>query len=157
MKTTKVPQQYKQAIEKSEPSSVASSPLRFRSPLDLLWGDISSGNVCVAGDAFHPMTPYMGQGGCAALEDGVVLSKYLGEAITARGGRGDEGYRIEAALEKYANKRRWRSFNLAATSYAVGLVQESDSSIMNFLRDECLSSCMAKVMMNAADFDCGKV
>ncbi|KAJ1436312.1 hypothetical protein SESBI_04343 [Sesbania bispinosa] len=41
--------------------------------------NISKGNVCVVGDAFHPMAPDLGQGGCCALEDGVVLARCLGE------------------------------------------------------------------------------
>jgi len=45
----------------------------------LVTASISKGNVCVAGDALHPMTPDLGQGGCSALEDGIVLARCLGE------------------------------------------------------------------------------
>ncbi|EEF41135.1 monoxygenase, putative [Ricinus communis] len=51
-------------------------------PLELLWGNISKGNVCVAGDALHPMTPDIGQGGCSSLEDGLVLARCLAEALS---------------------------------------------------------------------------
>lgn len=50
----------------------------------MLWGDISRGNACVAGDALHPMTPDIGQGGCSALEDGVVLARCLAEALNKK-------------------------------------------------------------------------
>jgi 2-polyprenyl-6-methoxyphenol hydroxylase-like FAD-dependent oxidoreductase len=33
------------------------------------------GLVTVCGDALHPMTPNLGQGGCSALEDAVVLAR----------------------------------------------------------------------------------
>jgi 2-polyprenyl-6-methoxyphenol hydroxylase-like FAD-dependent oxidoreductase len=37
----------------------------------------SNGKVCLIGDAAHPTTPNMGQGGCLALEDALVLTKCL--------------------------------------------------------------------------------
>ncbi|MDQ4121466.1 MAG: FAD-dependent monooxygenase [Acidobacteriota bacterium] len=37
----------------------------------------SQGRVCLIGDAAHPTTPNLGQGGCMALEDAVVLTKCL--------------------------------------------------------------------------------
>ncbi|KAJ7001500.1 hypothetical protein NC653_011805 [Populus alba x Populus x berolinensis] len=67
------------SVELTELDSITSSPLRFRHPWEVLWGNISKGNVTVAGDALHPMTPDIGQGGCAALEDGVVLARCLAE------------------------------------------------------------------------------
>lgn len=42
----------------------------------------SSGRISVtlAGDALHPMTPNLGQGGCTALEDALVLGRSLQQA-----------------------------------------------------------------------------
>jgi salicylate hydroxylase/6-hydroxynicotinate 3-monooxygenase len=37
----------------------------------------SDGRVVLLGDACHPMTPYMAQGGATAIEDGVVLARCL--------------------------------------------------------------------------------
>ncbi|HEX8263859.1 MAG TPA: FAD-dependent monooxygenase, partial [Pyrinomonadaceae bacterium] len=37
----------------------------------------SKNRVCLTGDAAHPTTPNMGQGGCLALEDAVVLTRCL--------------------------------------------------------------------------------
>jgi 2-polyprenyl-6-methoxyphenol hydroxylase-like FAD-dependent oxidoreductase len=57
------------------------------SDLDVLRHDIcdrtpistwSKGPVVVIGDAAHPMRPHLGQGGCQAIEDGVLLSMRLG-------------------------------------------------------------------------------
>lgn len=40
----------------------------------------SENRVCLMGDAAHPTTPNMGQGGCLALEDAVVLTRKLQNA-----------------------------------------------------------------------------
>ncbi|CAB4290892.1 unnamed protein product [Prunus armeniaca] len=128
--------------ENTELDAFISSPLRYRHPWELLWGNISKGNVCVAGDALHPMTPDIGQGSCSALEDGVVLARCLGEALlkSSRQGMEDkseegmqEHKKIEVGLKKYANERKWRSFDLIITGYVVGFLQGSEGKIMTFL------------------------
>ncbi|MEM1127969.1 MAG: FAD-dependent oxidoreductase [Bacteroidota bacterium] len=40
----------------------------------------SQGRAVLVGDAAHPATPNLGQGGCMALEDGLVLARCLAEA-----------------------------------------------------------------------------
>jgi 2-polyprenyl-6-methoxyphenol hydroxylase-like FAD-dependent oxidoreductase len=42
------------------------------------------GRAALLGDAAHPMTPNLGQGGCQALEDAAVLSGWLPERNRAR-------------------------------------------------------------------------
>lgn len=49
LRAAKIPLEALDVIERSEMSEVVSSPLRFRSPLSLVRGSISRGNVCVAG------------------------------------------------------------------------------------------------------------
>nr|TKV98136.1 LOW QUALITY PROTEIN: hypothetical protein SEVIR_9G540300v2 [Setaria viridis] len=147
LRAAKIPAAALDAIERSEMSGVVSSPLRFRSPLALLRGSISRGGVCVAGDALHPMTPELGQGGCAALEDGVVLARCLGEAFAAA--------TMGAALEKYAEARRWRSIQLITAAYVVGFIQQSNNVVVKFLRDTFLSPLLAKTLVAMADYDCG--
>ncbi|XP_060667664.1 monooxygenase 2-like [Ziziphus jujuba] len=122
-----MPEQVRAVIENTELDAFLSSPLRYRNPWELLWGNISKGNVCVAGDALHPMTPDIGQGGCSALEDGPVLARCLGEAlmeIKQKSGieTKEEYKKIEMGLKKYANERRWRSFDLIATANVVGFI-----------------------------------
>ncbi|MBA0666814.1 hypothetical protein Goklo_003179, partial [Gossypium klotzschianum] len=109
----------KSVIEKTLLDDITSSPLRYRKPWELLWGNISKGNVCVAGDALHPMTPDIGQGGCSALEDGVVLARCLGEALLKPGVEDEEYERIEMGLKKYGQERKWRSFDLITTAFMV--------------------------------------
>ncbi|XP_038974083.1 monooxygenase 2-like [Phoenix dactylifera] len=159
LKHSKVPEEFIHVIETSELSNPVSAQLRYRWPFSLLWGNISKGNVCVAGDAFHPMTPDIGQGGCSALEDSIVLARCLSEAFLGELNGGAEGEydKIKKGLEKYARERRWRSFQLIATAYVVGRIQESDGAIMGFLRDKCLSRTMAGLLLERADFDFGKL
>ncbi|KAJ1298740.1 hypothetical protein BS78_01G476800 [Paspalum vaginatum] len=152
LRGAKIPAVALDVVERSEMSDVVSPPLRFRSPLALVRGRISRGGVCVAGDALHPMTPELGQGGCAALEDGVVLARCLGEAF-ARG----EAVNIKAAaaLEKYAEARRWRSVQLITAAYVVGFIQQSNNAVIKFVRERFLSGLLTKTLVAMADYDCG--
>ncbi|GLT71442.1 hypothetical protein SLA2020_434580 [Shorea laevis] len=84
------------------------------------------------------MTPDIGQGGCAALEDGVVLARCLAEALlkepSGEKSEREEYKRIEMGLKKYAKERRWRSIELICTAYMVGVIQQGDGKVMYFLR-----------------------
>ncbi|CAL4929121.1 unnamed protein product [Urochloa decumbens] len=155
LRGSKVPEEALAVVAKSEMSDVLAAPLRFRPPLSLATASISKGNVCVAGDALHPMTPDLGQGGCSALEDGVVLARCLGEALVGMGGGGAEKERIEAGLREYARIRRWRSVELIATAYTVGFIQQSDNAVVRFLRDRFLSGVLAGRLLKMGDYDCG--
>ncbi|XVE93893.1 hypothetical protein REPUB_Repub01dG0233500 [Reevesia pubescens] len=143
--------------------NIVPSPLRYRRPWQLLWGNISKGNVCVAGDALHPMTPDLGQGGCSALEDGVVLARCLAKALLKPAGvkekivdEDQEEYkRIEMGLNKFSQERKWRSFDLITTGYVVGFIQDNNGKIMNFFRDKFLSRFLSGWMLSKTNFDCG--
>ncbi|GLT42944.1 hypothetical protein SLA2020_169210 [Shorea laevis] len=150
-----LPEKLKSIIENTNLDNIITSPLKYRRPWDLLWGNISKGNVCVAGDALHPMTPEIGQGGCSAFEDGVVLARCLAEAFSKPGE--DEWKRIEMGLEKYARERRWRSIELICTSYIVGGIQQAGGKIINFLRDLFLNKVLVGFAFGRAGFDCGKL
>jgi 2-polyprenyl-6-methoxyphenol hydroxylase-like FAD-dependent oxidoreductase len=165
-KLGKVPNEVRAIVESSELDGFISLPLRYRHPWELLWGNISEGNVCVAGDALHPLTPDIGQGGCSALEDGVVLARCLGEALlkeptgeTKEKGEEekDEYERIAMGLKKYARERAWRSIELITASYMAGIIQESQGKMMTFLRDNALVGFLAGFLLKMADFDCGKL
>ncbi|KAJ9704470.1 hypothetical protein PVL29_002846 [Vitis rotundifolia] len=159
-----VPDQVKAVVESTETDSISLAQLRFRYPWELLWGNISKDNVCVAGDAFHPMTPDLGQGACSALEDSVVLARCLAEAFSKKPKNKaeekeeeeEEFRRIKMGLEKYAKERRYRGIDLITSSYLVGVIQQSDGKMLNFLRDK-MSALLAGVLVNKADFDCGKL
>lgn len=70
------------------------------------------GRIATLGDAAHPMTPFLGQGACMAIEDGLVL------------GRSFEKYDdIQTALGKYefARKPRGNGVQLASREQALAL------------------------------------
>ena len=77
------------------------------------WGQ---GRVTLLGDAAHPMTQYMAQGACMALEDAVTL----GEAVRAC------GHDLEAAFRRYESVRIPRS--------ARGLVHARDGPVVSRAR-----------------------
>jgi zeaxanthin epoxidase len=62
------------------------------------WTDRS---VALMGDSVHAMMPNLGQGGCQAMEDAVVLAEELG-AVSHRG-------EVADSLNRYRNRRLIRS------------------------------------------------
>jgi len=72
------------------------------------WTD---GRVTLLGDAAHPCTPNLGQGGCLALEDAVVLAKCVSGAIS-----------LESALRRYESLRRRRTRHIQQRSLLMGNV-----------------------------------
>ena len=154
-----IPDKVKDTVEKTKVDNILFSTIRYRQPWDLIWGNISKGNVCVAGDAFHPMTPYIGQGGCAALEDGVVLARCLAEALLSKKAEDEieEYMRIELALKKYSNERRWRAVKLVTIAYLAGYIQNSPGVIISFLREKFLANLVTKILQKLADYECGNL
>jgi len=61
----------------------------------------AAGNVALLGDAIHAMMPNLGQGGCQALEDAMVLN----EQLSACSHRSE----LPMALQDYRNRRLTRS------------------------------------------------
>lgn len=150
-------------VERTELNCISSAQLKLRLPWNVLIGDIAKRNVCVVGDALHPMTPDIGQGGCSALEDSVVLARCLAEALLKKprdeeSEKEEEEYeRIKKGVEKYGKERRWRSFRLISSAYVVGLIQESDGKVLSFLREKWFSKYTHAAFLKMADFDCGKL
>lgn len=164
-KLGKVPDEVKTVIEDTKIEEIVRSPLGYRPPLEILIGNISKDNVCVAGDACHPMTPDLGQGGCSALEDGVILAKCLADALltNSKDQRTSTDYenkdeyklytRIRNGLNSYAKNRRWRAFGLISTGYMLGWIQEFDWFGIRFLRENFLSAYLSGLFLKKADVD----
>jgi len=73
-----------------------------------LW---TSGRVTLLGDAAHPCTPNLGQGGCMAIEDAMVLAKSISGARS-----------IESALHHYESLRRGRTRHIQRRSFLMGQI-----------------------------------
>jgi 2-polyprenyl-6-methoxyphenol hydroxylase-like FAD-dependent oxidoreductase len=86
------------------------------------------GNMILLGDAAHPTTPNLGQGGCMALEDAVLLSRCL---MKYR----DQGY----ALRTYEALRYARTAAITRYSLRYGAIGQWGNSSAARLRNALLS------------------
>nr|CAB3484503.1 unnamed protein product [Digitaria exilis] len=117
-----MPSEFLDVVRRSDHGNLSWAPLLYRSPVAIVTGTAAArgGAVTVAGDAFHPMTPDMAQGGCSAMEDAVVLARAL-----ARAGSPAEG------VAAYVAERRWRAAWMVAGAYLSGWVQQGGGSGAN--------------------------
>jgi len=76
------------------------------------------------GDAAHPMTPNMGQGGCIAIEDGLVLARCLSASPDA-----------ETALKKYERLRYTRTAGMVKVSRYFGAMGQWQNPGATWLRN----------------------
>ncbi len=83
------------------------------------------GRVTVLGDAAHPMLPYLGQGACQAIEDGVVLAA----ALSA------EASDPLTGLARYERARRPRASQVVLASRERGLSNHLTSRWATWRRD----------------------
>ncbi|XP_073126188.1 monooxygenase 2-like isoform X1 [Henckelia pumila] len=134
----KVPDKIRSVIEETDATNIEYSPIRFRHPWNLLWGNISKGNVC------------------SALEDSIILARVLAAALRGER-RENEQQRIRKGLENYAKERRWRSIDLVWSAYISGSVQMWDGVVLNFIRDHILAKFLGGLFLKKASFDCGKL
>ncbi|CAN0864762.1 Monooxygenase 2 [Linum grandiflorum] len=147
----------KRIVENTELDMMMLAPLCYRHPTELLWKKLTKDNVCVAGDALHPMIPDIGQGGCAALEDGVTLGKCLAEASSRSTGMEECNKGIQLGMNKYVKERRWRSFKLMTVACLVSIVRGFEGRIVTFVRDRVLAKFLGGMSLKIAEFDCGKL
>lgn len=141
----------------SDLSTISWTPLLFRYPWDIMFGNLSKGNITVAGDAMHPMTPELSQGGSAALEDAVVLARHIGNSLM-KNGRLDSG-EVAGAIDEYIKERKWRVTWLVAGSYLSGWVQIGGRNKwwMKFFRDVIFYRIILVKIVSAVNYDCGKL
>ena len=90
-------------------------------PVRKTWG---RGRVTLAGDAAHPMTPFMGQGACQALEDAVVLGRCLA--------RGSDAI---AALRDYERQRIPRANMFVNRSRLAGRIARVRNPLLAAMRN----------------------
>jgi 2-polyprenyl-6-methoxyphenol hydroxylase-like FAD-dependent oxidoreductase len=93
-----LPSEFQTIVEHTDLPTLSWVPLLFREPWNVAFGKAQNGCVTVAGDAMHPMTPDLAQGGCSALEDAVILARCISQAHST--GTNDNKW-LEKALKRY--------------------------------------------------------
>ncbi|MEW1658567.1 MULTISPECIES: FAD-dependent monooxygenase [unclassified Streptomyces] len=87
------------------------------------------GRVALLGDAVHPMTPNLGQGGCQAVEDAVVLAHEAAPDAS-----------LATALAAYTRQRLPRTMDVVRRSGRIGRVTTWRSGPACALRDALLAA-----------------
>lgn len=85
------------------------------------------GRAVLVGDAAHPMTPNLGQGGCMAIEDAVVLAQCLKRETN-----------IETALASFVKQRFPRTRAVVDASYRLGKTGQREGRVACWFRDNLM-------------------
>jgi 2-polyprenyl-6-methoxyphenol hydroxylase-like FAD-dependent oxidoreductase len=104
----------RQLIEAAREDEILRNDIYDRPPLPA-WG---RGRITLVGDAAHPMVPFLGQGGCQALEDAVAL----GVAVQSASG-------LPAALQQYERSRLARANMFVRRSRLAGRIARVEHPI----------------------------
>lgn len=103
----------------------------------------TAGRIALLGDAAHAMTPNLGQGGCQALEDAVVLGRLAGEPD---------------GLARYDRERRPRTEMITERSARIGVVGQLSARPLVALRNTALrltpTSTQLRAMGEILDWTC---
>jgi 2-polyprenyl-6-methoxyphenol hydroxylase-like FAD-dependent oxidoreductase len=135
-----------QLIEATPPASILKTGATDREP-NKRWG---TGRMTLLGDAIHPTTPNLGQGGCQAMEDALVLARCFEK-------RGP----TEAALRNYERLRHFRTATLTKISRYYGRVGQLENVWARALRRLPLSLApeplAQRLMQIVFDYDATKI
>ncbi|XVF51832.1 hypothetical protein PTKIN_Ptkin04bG0215900 [Pterospermum kingtungense] len=118
-----------------------------------LWPGVSppasAGKVVLVGDAWHPMTPNLGQGACCALEDAVILTRKLADAIKS------EPASVEGAFRAYGEERWPRIFPLTIKANLVGSLLQWDNPVICSVRNNVIIPKLVRIgpMLEHTNFE----
>lgn len=151
-------------VENSDLTSLSFTRLRYRAPWKLLSDSVRKGNVTVAGDAWHVMGPFLGQGGSAALEDAVVLARCLSKKVSSSSADDSNGSRMHLsghkaveALDEYLKERRRRVILLSTLTYLRGLLLVEDPSFLLKLLCFSVIAVLFRDPLGHIKYDCGEL
>jgi 2-polyprenyl-6-methoxyphenol hydroxylase-like FAD-dependent oxidoreductase len=112
-------------------SALIRNPVFDRKPVRK-WGE---GSVTLMGDAVHPLTPNLGQGGCLAIEDAAILARCLSKYAAPK----NSASAIAVALRKFEMLRFARTATVARCSRIYGIVGQWENPLAATLRRMTLS------------------
>lgn len=125
-------------IDRADPDAILRHDLYDRAP-SRRWG---RGRVTLIGDAAHPTTPNLGQSGCMAIEDAVVLARHLGSCAAAGGD-------AAAALRDYERERYRRTARITVLSHRLGRVGVLTARPLCALRDALVAATPGRMMLSS--------
>ncbi len=125
-------------IAAAAPGRILRTDIHDRPPIDR-WVE---GYVTLLGDAAHPMTPNLGQGGCQAIEDAVVLADALERSAD-----------VQTALLRYQRRRLPRANAFVVRSWRFGQLAHLRNRPMRWLRDHALRALPTGLTTRAATRD----
>jgi 2-polyprenyl-6-methoxyphenol hydroxylase-like FAD-dependent oxidoreductase len=123
-------------IEATKPDECVRQDIYDRRPV-VTWTD---GRVTLLGDAAHPTTPALGQGGCMAIEDAVTLAKQL-----------SLGGDIPAALRRFNAARRERTSYIVNQARLQGRLYHGGSRVVDGARRLVLGTAPVATAMRVVD------
>lgn len=133
-------------IEATPLSSILKTAATDRDP-NKRWG---VGRMTLLGDAIHPTTPNLGQGGCFSIEDALVLARCFKKYGLS-----------EAALRSYEHLRHSRTAMLTRTSRLYGRVGQLENIWARALRRTSFAlvpePLAQRLMQTVFDYDATKI
>ncbi|CAM6127155.1 unnamed protein product [Calypogeia fissa] len=125
------PEKMSELLNNTPTESVFRSALADRWNIPGLTPPLIRERVALAGDAMHPMTPSLGQGGGTAIEDAIVLGRTLGVVLAQDG----DAESIQKALGEYATLRQQRTFPITVKSFLIGSLFALDFAPVVYIRN----------------------
>ncbi|KAJ8774480.1 hypothetical protein K2173_016926 [Erythroxylum novogranatense] len=144
------PSELQSLIDATPDETVSITPLVDRWLWPAISPNASKGKVVLVGDAWHPMTPNLGQGACCALEDSVVLARKLADAINSG------TLSIEDAFRSYGSERWPRVFPLTVRANLVGSLLQWENPVACSVRNNLVIPKLVRLgpILEHTNFDC---
>ncbi len=108
-------------VDATDEARIVRTDIADRPPLKT-W---SNGRITLLGDAAHPMTPNLGQGGCQAIEDAVVLASELAQTFAEPA----------RAFARYEQRRLSQAYAVVRASRVMGRIAQASNPVAAVARD----------------------